>query len=58
MTKTDEGKITFEENIEGSEPSEITIEDLAKEFGLQLERPEQAQQETEIAIDFSQYKVN
>lgn len=39
MTKTDEGKIKFEENIEGSESSEITIEDLAKEFGLQLEQP-------------------
>ena len=39
MKKNEEGKITFEENIEGSEPSEITVEDLAKELGLKLEQP-------------------
>jgi len=58
MKKKETGEITFEENVEGSVESKITVEDLAKEFGLQLQQPEQTQQETEITTDFSQYKVN
>jgi len=58
MKKKETGEITFEENVEGSVESKITVKDLAKEFGLQLQQPEQTQQETEITTDFSQYKVN
>ena len=41
MKKKETGEITFEENVEGSVESKITVEDLAKEFGLQLQQPEQ-----------------